>query len=120
MKNLPAIVRLALLAAALCALLGLPLLSSAKSSQPSSVTVVNSSSNEIDNVFFAASADNWGPDQLNNATIAPGASASFNVSCSGTITVITEDSDGCFVYSSASCSGDTVTVTNSSARDCGN
>jgi hypothetical protein len=120
MKNLPAIARRALLAATLCALLGLPLLTSAMSPQSGSVTVVNSSSNEIDNVFFATSADNWGPDQLNNAVLAPGASASFNVSCSGTITVVTEDGDGCFVYSPTSCSGGTVTVTNSSARDCGN
>ncbi len=127
MKNLFAIttrpkaaLRLALLAAALCALLASPLLSSAKSPQAASVTVVNESSNQIDNVFFATSAENWGPDQLNNGAIAPGSSASFDVSCSGSITVITEDGDGCFVYSPASCSGGTVTVSNSSARDCGN
>ena len=117
MKKLPAIARLAVLAA----LLGLPLLTSAMSPQSGSVTVVNSSSYEIGNVFFSpVNSDDWGPDQLNNGVIAPGASASFNVSCSGSIKVITEDGDGCFVYSTASCSGDTVTISSSSARDCGN
>ena len=121
MKNLPSIARLALLAAALGALLGLPLLTSAMSPQSGSVTVVNSSSYEIDNVFTSpVNSDDWGADRLNNAVIAPGTSASFNVTCSGSLKIITEAGDGCFVYSTASCSGDTVTITNSSARDCGN
>jgi hypothetical protein len=45
-----------------------------------------------------------------------------NVSCSGsTIKVIAEDQDGCFSYQVVSCSeGATWTITNDTARDCGN
>jgi hypothetical protein len=101
-----------------------PLMSAAP--MPStSITIVNNSSREVRHVYLSApDQNNWGSDQLVNSVI-PANGGSFtisNVSCSGsTIKVIAEDQDGCFSYQVVSCSeGATWTITNDTARDCGN
>lgn len=101
-----------------------PLLSNAH--VPSaSITIVNNSGREIRHVYLSApDQNNWGSDQLVNSVIAPngGSFTISNVSCGGsTIKVIAEDQEGCFSYQVVSCSdGVTWTITNDSARDCGN
>ena len=89
------------------------------------ITITNNSSREIRHVFLSApDQNNWGPDQLGNSVIAAngGSFTVGNVSCSGsTIKVIAEDSEGCFTYQVVSCSENASwTITNDSARDCGN
>ena len=90
-----------------------------------SITIVNNSVREIHHVYLSATdQNNWGSDQLVHSVIpANGGSFTINdVSCSGsTIKVIAEDEDGCFSYQVVSCSGGaTWTITNNTARDCGN
>jgi hypothetical protein len=101
-----------------------PLLSTAHVPATTSITIVNNSGREIRHVYLSApDQNNWGSDQLVNSVIAPngGSFTIGNVSCSGsTIKVIAEDHDGCFSYQVVSCSeGATWTITNETARDCG-
>jgi|SRR5690348_4183467 hypothetical protein len=101
-----------------------PLLSRAHSNA-ASITIVNNSSREIRHVYLSApDQNNWGSDQLVNSVIsANGGSFTLNdVSCtSSNIKVVAEDQDGCFSYQLVSCSdGGTWTITNDTARDCGN
>jgi hypothetical protein len=110
-----------------CALLGLvlslPLLSSA-SSPSTSVTIVNNSSWTINNVYLSpVDSDNWSAGLLDNNSIVTGASYTFNnLSCDqGSIKVITEDQNGCFLSQVITCnSSQTWTITNDAAPDCGN
>lgn len=101
-----------------------PLLSAAP--MPStSITIVNNSGREILHVYLSApDQNNWGSDQLVNSVIPPngGSFTINNVSCAGSsIKVIAEDQEGCFLYQVVSCSGGvTWTITNNTARDCGN
>jgi hypothetical protein len=101
-----------------------PALSNAHVSATTSITVVNNSGREIRHVYLSApDQNNWGSDQLVNSVISPngGSFTIGNVSCSGTIKVIAEDQEGCFSYQVVSCSeGATWTITNDTARDCGN
>lgn len=101
-----------------------PLLSRA-SAPATTITIVNNSNHEIRHVFLSApDQNNWGPDQLGNSVIsANGGSVTLgNVSCGGaTIKIIAEDQDGCFAYQVVSCSESASwTITNETARDCGN
>jgi len=101
-----------------------PLLSQAHVST-SSITIVNNSGREIRHVYLSApDQNNWGSDQLSNSVISPngGSFTIGNVSCGGaSIKVIAEDQEGCFSYQVVSCSeGATWTITNDTARDCGN
>jgi hypothetical protein len=92
-------------------------------SPTTTVTIVNNTSTEIRHVYLSATTDNnWGPDQLNSASIAIGGSHALSVTCGASeIKVIAEDEDGCFYYEVVSCSEDsTWTINNNSARDCGN
>lgn len=112
--------RWALLIAALCLLVGAPLLAS---SQPavSSITVVNDSGLTIRHLYLSPpDQNNWSSDQLNDATIGPGGSFTLsNVSCEGSIRVIGEDQDGCFLSAVVSCSGEvTWTIPANATRDC--
>ena len=89
------------------------------------ITITNNSNREIKHVFLSApDQNNWGPDQLGSSVIAPnGGSVTLgNVSCDGpSIKVIAEDQEGCFTYQVVSCSENASwTITNESARDCGN
>lgn len=101
-----------------------PLLSNAHVSATTSITIVNNSGREIRHVYLSApDQNNWGSDQLVNSVISPngGSFTIGNVSCSGSIKVIAEDQEGCFSYQVVSCSeGTTWTITNDTARDCGN
>ena len=90
-----------------------------------SITIVNNSGREIRHVYLSApDQNNWGSDQLVNSVISPngGSFTISDVSCGGaSIKVIAEDQEGCFSYQVVSCSeGATWTITNDTARDCGN
>ena len=89
-----------------------------------SVNIVNNSSRTIVNVYLShVNVDDWGNNQLGNATIAPGQSFSLgNVACDQQqVKVIGEDQDGCFVSTVVTCGNSSNwTITNDTARDCGN
>ena len=101
-----------------------PLLSRA-SGPTTAITIVNNSSREIRHVYLSApDQNNWGSDQLVSSVIAPNG-GSFTISdanCGGaSIKVIAEDQEGCFMYQVVACSGSVSwTITNDTARDCGN
>jgi hypothetical protein len=111
---------------ALLALAALPLLSRARTTTTTtatSVKMVNNSSKEIRNVYLShVNIDDWGSNQLGDATIAAGQSFTLNdVACDQQqVKVIGEDQDGCFLSTVVNC-GDsaTWTITNDTARDCG-
>jgi hypothetical protein len=103
------------------ALIGAATLLSTAQPQTATITVVNNSGWTIQHIYLSPpNQDNWGPDQLNNTTLGPGASVTINSSCSGSsIKVITEDQDGCFLSNIVSCSGNaTWTIAGNSTRDC--
>jgi len=109
--------------AALFAFVALPLLSSARSSPATSVSIVNNSNRVIRNVYLShVDSDDWSGNQLGNSTIAPGGAFSLNnVACDQQqVKVIGEDQDGCFLTTVVAC-GDRVTwtITADTARDCG-
>jgi len=89
-----------------------------------SVNVVNNSGKGIVNVYTShVNSDDWSADILGEGTIAPGQSSTLNnLTCDQQqIRVIAEDQDGCFLYMVVSCGNSaTWTITNDSARDCGN
>lgn len=115
--------RLAIPMFVLVVLAAVPLLSSGHSSAASSITVVNNSSREIHFLYLSpVNQDDWGADQLNDATLNNGQSVTLsNVACGGAeIKVIGEDKDGCFLSAVVSCAGNTEwTITNDTPADCG-
>jgi hypothetical protein len=114
---------LTIICVALLILAALPLVSRA---QPStSVNIVNNSNRVIRNVYLShVSVDDWGNDQLSDgATIGPGQSFNLSdVACDQQqVKVIGEDQDGCFLSTVVNCGDNaTWTITNDTARDCGN
>lgn len=114
---------LMLIAVAVVSLSGSAILTmAARSKASTTVTVINHSQRDIHHIYLAAgSPDNWGPDQLNGATLRSGSSYVVSgVSCSGTVRVIAEDRNGCFVYYTASCDVDqTWEITTGATPDCG-
>jgi putative NIF3 family GTP cyclohydrolase 1 type 2 len=110
---------------ALLALAALPLLSRAKTTitTATSVKIVNNSSKDIRNVYLShVNLDDWGSNQLGDATLAAGQSFTLNdVACDQQqVKVIGEDQDGCFLSTVVNCSDSaTWTITNDTARDCG-
>lgn len=102
---------------------GMTLLAAASSRPAISITITNNSQWQIRSLYLAVgSPDNWGPDQLNGATISNGGSFTLNnVSCDGSsIRVITEDQNGCFIYHTVTCDANaTWTITDSETPDCG-
>lgn len=111
--------RLIILCVAVFALAAL----SSASTPTTSVNIVNNSSKEIRNVYLShVNVDDWGANQLGDATILPGQSFTLNnVACDQQqFKVIGEDQNGCFLSTVAAC-GDsaTWTVTNDTAADCG-
>ena len=114
--------RLFIVCIALSAMAALPLMSSARSLNSSSINIVNNSSRQIRNVYLSrVDVDDWGANQLNEA-IAPGQSFTINTfSCDAQqIKVIGEDQDGCFLSAVVACNtNSTWTITNDSAADCG-
>lgn len=101
----------------------LPLLSRA---QPStSISIVNNSSRAINHVYLShVNADDWTGNQLSdNTAISSGQSVTLgNVACDQQqVKVIAEDQDGCFASTVVTCGDNyTWTITNDTARDCGN
>lgn len=87
-----------------------------------SVNIVNNSSREIRNVYLShVNVDDWGANQLGNATIAPGQSFALNdVACDQQqVRVIGEDQDGCFLSTVVTCGESTTwTITNNTPTDC--
>ncbi len=114
---------LVVLVALLCALVVLPMLSQA-SADGNSITVTNNSSRNITHIYLAApQREDWGPDQLNDTTLAPGQSFTIsNVSCIDSETrVIGEDQDGCFVSTIVACQTNAAwSITNEAVPNCGN
>jgi hypothetical protein len=88
------------------------------------ITITNNSALEIRHIYLSAvDSDNWGSDQLNDATtLAAGGSFAINdVSCAqGSIKVIAEDQNGCFFYYNADCTANsTWTIASNATPDCG-
>ena len=114
---------LIIICVALFALAALPLLSSARTTT-TSVNIVNLSSKEIRNVYLShVNVDDWGTNQLGNTTILPGQSFTLNdVACDQQqVKLVGEDQDGCFLSTVVNCGDNaTWTITNLTARDCGN
>ena len=102
---------------------GMTLLAAASTRATVSITIINNSQLQIRGLYLApGNPDNWGPDQLNGSTLAPGASFTLNnVACEGSsIRVIAEDQNGCFLYHNVSCDANgTWTISNSETPDCG-
>jgi hypothetical protein len=115
--NFRSVIILAILAIAI-----VPVVSSAKP-LTASIQIVNNSSRTIRNVYLShVSADDWGSNQLGDATIGAGASFTLsNVSWDEQqVKVIAEDQDGCFLSEVvAVASMSTWTITNNTAADCG-
>lgn len=101
----------------------LPLLSNART-PATSVAIVNNSSRLIRNVYLShVNADDWSANQLGDATIPPGQSSTLsNVACDAQqVKVIAEDENGCFLSYVINCGeNSTWTITDNTARDCGN
>jgi hypothetical protein len=106
------------------ALFALAALSTARTPTTTSVNIVNNSTREMRNVYLShVDADDWSADQLSNgSTIAGGQSFTLNnLACDQQqVKVIAEDQDGCFLSTVVTC-GDSGawTITNDTARDCG-
>lgn len=110
---------------AVLAVAALPLLSNARTATlATSVRIVNNSSRTIRNVYLSpVDSDNWSGNQLGAAAITSGQSFNLsNVACDAQqIKVIAEDSDGCFLSVTIACGeSPTWTITDDTARDCGN
>ncbi len=88
------------------------------------ISVTNNSSRSISHIYLSApDNDNWGPDQLNDNALAPGASVTINnASCNqSTIKVVAEDQEGCFVSAVIQCGENSSwTITNDTTPNCGN
>ena len=87
------------------------------------LTVVNNSGWEIRYLYLSpANNDNWGPDQLNDSSITPGATRTLNVSWDqSTVKLVAEDKDGCFLYKTVEASGNQEwTIASNATRNCGN
>ena len=105
-------------------LFAVAVLSTARTATTStSVNIVNNSNREIANIYLShVNVDDWGGNQLGDATIPAGQSFNLNnVACDQQqVKVIGEDQDGCFVSTVVNC-GESVTwtITSDAARDCG-
>jgi hypothetical protein len=108
--------------AALCAFAAMPFSSSARS-RSASISIANNSGRSIIHVYLShTDSDDWGPNQLGDATIASGDSYTIsNVSWDASqIKVVAEDGNGCFVYGVVAGSDDsTWTIAADAQADCG-
>ena len=112
--------RVLLLVAGLCTLAALTPRSSATASL--TISIVNNGGVEVRHLYLSpADNDNWGPDQLNQTAISPGASRNLEVSWDrSTVKLVAEDQDGCFLNTTVAATGSPVwTITSNTARDCG-
>ena len=114
--------RIFALCAALCVLAAAPVLSSARA-RSASITLVNNSGRSIIHVYLShTDADDWGPNQLGDSTIASGQSYTIsNVAWDAAdIKVVAEDGNGCFSYGVVNGSGSTTwTLGTTTPADCG-
>lgn len=118
--NLKIFFRVLMLVAAVCMLAVVIPRSSATSAL--SISVVNNGGSEIRHVYLSpADNDNWGPDQLNETAISPGATRNLEVSWDqSTVKLVAEDQDGCFLDTTvATTSSQVWTITSETPRDCG-
>lgn len=101
----------------------LPLLSNAKT-LATSIAIVNNSSHLIRNLYLShVNVDDWSQNQLGDATIPAGQSFNLSdVACDAQqVKVIAEDENGCFLSYVINCGeNSTWTITDNTARDCGN
>lgn len=121
--------RLMVLAMVICALVGIPALSTAASSGPQpvmTIAVANNSSRDIYHLYLSPTdRDAWGPDLLSEGTLLR-VGETFNINdaaCAGhEIKVIAEDRQGCFVYAIVGCAQASTgwTITDATSPDCGN
>jgi hypothetical protein len=113
--------RFLMLVVVLGTLAALPELSHA-TAPPLTISVVNNSGWEIRRLYLSpADNDNWGPDQLNESSISPGATRNLNVNWDqSTVKLVAEDQDGCFLSTTLEVNGNPVwTITSDTPRDCG-
>ena len=122
-KSSPLFMSLVALAICVGIMVYAPSLSNARVAS-TSIAITNNSGREIRHVYLSApDQNNWGSDQLSGSVISPnGGSFTVSANCDGaSIKVIAEDAEGCFSYQVVSCSeGASWTITNDTARDCGN
>jgi len=127
MKNLPDQIlklkmyfRVLMLVAGLCMLAVLIPRSTATSAL--TISIVNNGGNEILHFYLSpADNDDWGPDQLNETPISPGATRTLEASWNqSTVKLVAEDQDGCFLSTTVAASGNPVwTINSETVRDCG-
>ena len=118
--NLKMYFRVLILVAGVCMLA--VLIPRATATSALTISVVNNGGSEIRHFYLSpADNDDWGPDQLNEATITPGATRTFEVSWDqSTVKLVAEDQDGCFLNTTVSATGSQVwTITGDTVRDCG-
>src|SRR5882672_4359895 len=114
--------RLSIICVAVLAIGSVPAISRAVATT-ASLRIVNNSTRTIRNLYLShADADDWGNDQLGDASI--GAGESFTISNFSwdqqQVKVIGEDQDGCFLSGVVSVSDNSVwTITNDTPADCG-
>src|SRR5438552_18557218 len=112
--------RVTLVALVLGILVGVTPQWSSANSGSTAITVANNSGLTIQHVYLSPINQNsWGSDQLNNSAIGPGSSATISTAGEGSIRVIAEDKDGCFLSAAVTCSDTAArTITNNTTRDC--
>lgn len=113
--------RLLMLVAVVSTLAALTPLATA-TAPPLTISVVNNSGREIRHLYLSpVNSDDWGPDQLNNSSISPGATRNLNVSWDqSSVKLVGEDQDGCFLSTTVEASGSPVwTITSDTSRNCG-
>jgi hypothetical protein len=107
----------------LAAVLGCGTTISRAGAPATNISVTNNSSRTVTHLYLSPpDSDNWGADQLNDNALAPGASFTIsNASCDqGSIKVIAEDQDGCFVSTVIQCSENAGwTITSDAVPNCG-
>ena len=118
--NLKMFFRVLMLVTGLCMLVVVIPRSSATSAL--TISIVNNGGSEIRHFYLSpADNDNWGPDQLNETAINPGATRNLDVSWDqSTVKLVAEDQDGCFLSTTVAATGSPVwTITSDTPRDCG-
>jgi len=88
---------------------------------PSSVKVINASKWDIHHMFISpASADKWGPDQLEDNIITAGATFTIHsIPCDEyDVKVVDEDGDECVIEAVKLCSDHYWKITNDSLLEC--
>src|SRR5919199_6769057 len=115
--------RLLLVGAVCVAFAALPLLVCTHA-QPAGIRVVNNSALEIRHLYLSPpDREDWGADQLDNATIRTGETFTLNnVSCGQSeIKLIAEDQNGCFISQVVACADNSSwTIPAGVTPNCGN